>query len=358
MQTTQERAARTASGVGLSRLVESERAGREAVGAALQAAGVERADLVLLYATIRHDPEALLAGARAAAPGARIAGCSVQGVSVAGASIEEGAAAAAMAVRSSELRFEVAVAEGVGADAYAAGRAAGRAVAVGGRPSLVVCHWDPLTGADVDRLIQGLRTAETDNVIGGSAAQTWGLAVATWQLAGDRVLRDAVVAVGMHGGEVLIDTSHGAEPTGVEMKVTRASANVLQEIDGRPALDVWNEMTGGDGTLRSEAVGSWLLGVRPPERLPAHYGGCLTRIVLGVDAVTGSVVVGSAVPVGSTVYLYRRSPEAVVEGARALARRLSERLAGRRPRFALGFECGGRTAPFLGTEAARAEADD
>ncbi|HVY44726.1 MAG TPA: FIST N-terminal domain-containing protein, partial [Minicystis sp.] len=104
----------TRASVALSREIDSRRAGAEAVGRACDGVRPARPSLVLLYATVRHDPAALAAGAKAAAGGARVVGCSSQGVAVAGAFQETGAVAAAMAIASDELAFDAVLVRGVG----------------------------------------------------------------------------------------------------------------------------------------------------------------------------------------------------------------------------------------------------
>ena len=62
------------------------------------------------------------------------------------------------------------------------------------------------------------------------------------------------------------------------------------------------------------------------------------------------VVLQVGLPVGSKVMLQHRSFEGVLEGTARMARELKEKLKGKQPRAALGFECGGRTKPFLGLQ--------
>ncbi len=358
----------TRAGVGLSREIDSARAGDEAVRVACERAGIDRPDLALVYATIRHDPIALAAGAVRAARGGRVLGCSAQGVSVAGHSEESGPVVAAMAISSSALSFDATMVRGVGADARRAALAAARALRGSEPPAAIFCHWDPLTGVDVDGLIGGLLEAGTKTLVGGAAAQTWGPVVTTWQFDGTDVAKDALLAVAMRGGEAIVDTSHGAEPMGLSMRVTHADKNALLELDGRRALDVWREMVDQNAVarhgattahpLRSDDVGACLLGLPLPADAPAHYGGCMTRAIFGTDEARGAIVLQTQIPEGSEVMLCHRTHEAVRGGARALGHRLRAELAGKRPVFALGFECGGRTSPFLGERASAEEADE
>lgn len=347
----------TAVGVGISRSLSSEQAGREAVARASEAAGTDRPDFVLLYATVRHDPGALVRGASVAAGGARLAGCSAQGVSALGESRERGAAVAALALRSDDLGITVDLRTGVGAASEAVAREAATVASREGTPSLVLSHWDPLTGLDANGLVRGYADLGTPNVLGGAASQFWGRPSRTWQIAGDRVVDDGLLTIAMHGGQALVETSHGAEPLGLTLEVTRCEGNLLLELDGKPALDVWNEMTGNDGSLQSDAVGSWLLGEETPD-LPAHYGGILTRAVFGVAPERRAVILQAAIAQGVRVQVCRRTRPAVREGARKLAERLRAALDGRVPQLAIAAECGGRTAPFLGEEETLEECAD
>jgi len=54
----------TKVGVGHSELMDSKAAGIAAARMAMEAAGVEQADLVLLFSTVKHDPARLSAGVR------------------------------------------------------------------------------------------------------------------------------------------------------------------------------------------------------------------------------------------------------------------------------------------------------
>ena len=74
-----------------------------------------------------------------------------------------------------------------------------------------------------------------------------------------------------------------------------------------------------------------------------------------LDVERGGIVLQAGIEPGTKVMLYHRSTAEVLEGTRRVARDLVQRLAGKRVRAVLAFECGARTAPFLGEEATLAE---
>jgi hypothetical protein len=138
------------------------------------------------------------------------------------------------------------------------------------------------------------------------------------------------------------------------MTLTRAEGNRLLELDGRPALDVWRETVGldEDATFKQEHIAALPMGIarRVVERGEEHdlY---LIRAVFGLDKEARAIVVQAGIPQGSKIMFHHRTVPVVREGTLNMARDLSRRLAGKQPWAVLGFECGGRTAPFLGTEA-------
>ena len=72
-------------------------------------------------------------------------------------------------------------------------------------------------------------------IAGGTAGDT-GKFHRTWQFAGGKLLTDAAVAIGF-SGDLHLGTGvrSGWSPIGLAKKVTRASGNVLYELNGEPA---------------------------------------------------------------------------------------------------------------------------
>lgn len=74
---------------------------------------------------------------------------------------------------------------------------------------------------------------------GGSAADDMQMD-ATHVICNDRIARDAAVVTLIASQEPIpITVNHGHEPISDSLEVTRADGNVVHELDGRPAFDVW-----------------------------------------------------------------------------------------------------------------------
>jgi len=177
--------------------------------------------------------------------------------------------------------------------------------------------------------------------------------VETRQFFDDRVLRDSAACVLVSGdARIELGVTHGAVPLGVEATITRAQGNVIYEIDGRPALSAWRDLVIAGEGLSTEDTAQWAIGIRQPETLQGEYEGCVTRSVFKIDPESGSIYLQSEIPEGSRVMFHHRTFEAVIDRAIQMGERLGKKVNPASPHFALSFECGARSGPFLGESGA------
>jgi len=310
--------------------------------------GQQPLSVILAYATVNHDQDALVRGIRElAGPGVAIIGCSGQGVMARGLVVEDGYVAGAMGLGGESLRGTSRSVEQINVDSAAKGTALGVALKAGSPEPLkvVIVHYDPLCGAEVDAFLRALHDEVACPLIGGAAAEYWGPMLETFQYIDGRVLTAGAVAVGLSGTFTAeIEVSHGTQPIGIEMTVTESQGNNVMAFDGRPALDVWQELS---SAAPAEIAESGAIGIGLPTNDPAAYR---VRCAFGVDPKTSSVIFQAGLAPGTRVLVHHRTVQSVLESTAAMGRRLAERTAGKRVRALLGFECGARTKPFLGNE--------
>jgi hypothetical protein len=308
---------------------------------------------VFAYSTVNHDQTALVQGVREiCGGGVPIIGCSAQGVMWRDDVKEEGYVAGAMGLGGASLDLVTAKAEDFHVDSADKGRALGRALHDAAREPLkvVVLHYDPLCGADVDVFLRALHAEVNCPIVGGAAAEFWGPMQQTFQYAEDKALQKAAVAAGLYGAfTAATDICHGTSPIGIDMTVTKSTGTMVLEFDGRPALDVWQEFC-SEAPQSIEHSGA--IGIGLPTKNPGEY---LVRCAFGVDEQLKGVVFQAAIPAGSRVLFNHRTVQGAVDGTKTMALRLRERLHGKAIRAVLGFECGARTLPFLGKDQTRAE---
>lgn len=334
----------------LSTAIDSRQTGLE-MGRQLREAFVAgRPAALLLFSTINHNQAALLEALREVV-GREVPaiGCSAQGIMARGRVIEDGYAAGALALGGSALAAAAACVEGIEEDSFGKGAELGRRVmaGLGRRPRALVLLYDPLCGTDIEVFLAGLFEQVACPILGGGASQPPTHAMRSFQYFGDRVLEHAAVAVGLAGDFGLeTDFAMGASPIGVEMTVTRSEGTKILELDGRPALDVLDQITQADPALHDHAS---MLGIGLPAQ-GAEDGNYQVRAAYGTDPAARAFVIQSALPPGTRIMLHHRTVERVLNGTAEMAGRLQARLQGKRIRAALGFECGARTKPFLGPE--------
>jgi small ligand-binding sensory domain FIST len=203
---------------------------------------------------------------------------------------------------------------------------------------------DPFT-FPVESLLSGLDYAYPRSTkVGGlaSAAQRPGDNVL---YLGDRVLHAGAVGVGL-AGDIRIDTvvAQGCRPVGKRMQITGCQDNVLLELDGKPPLQVIQELipqlSEEDRRLMSQAL---FLGVVTDEVAAEHGPGeFLIRNLIGIDPQRGALAVGEQLRNGQTVQFHLRDAQTSAEDLTLLLERFARRSEPSGVAGALLFSCLGR----------------
>jgi hypothetical protein len=338
---------------------DSTRAGEEVGKSLKDAFGDKSLQVVVLYGAVNHDQAAMIRTLRGVVgKQVPILGCSSQGIMTRGDVREGGYYVGAMGLGGGSLQVGTAVEHEIAADTRAKGARMAKGIfeQLGGEPKVLVLLYDPLCGADVHELIAGVRQHIKCPIVGGGASQPWGPMVKTYQYFGDDVFSHGAVALGL-GGSIAAELGvcHGTAATGLTMTVTRAEANRLLEVDGRPALEVWRDITGwAEGeTIDQNHVAAWAIGIeRPVTAVDGQTKSAYAiRAAFGFDPNEKSITLQAAIPSNTKIMFHHRTTAAVMEGTKVMGGDLAERLRSRRVWAVLGFECGARTSPFLGAKA-------
>ena len=322
---------------------------------------------VIVYATMNHDHAELLQTLRAELPrDVLVMGSSGQGVVSGNELTEEGMVLGVIGFGGEALRCAAAMDREVQANPVEKGSDIGRSLKaqLGEEPKIVVMFYDPLSGVDVEAVIAGVRTQLACPLIGAGSGQPWGRPIETAQFWNGEVFNRGVVALALSGPFVTeIGLCHGTAPTGISSVVTKAVGNHVLEIDGRPAVQIWREVTGcrESDLLHQSHFASWAVGVERSGKVAGPNGveelqsSRVIRGAFGFDMETGAMILQAAIPEGTKIMLHHRTVDEVLNGTVSMAQELRERLKGRRPWAVLGFECAARTYPFLGPIKTREE---
>ncbi|WP_199510090.1 FIST signal transduction protein [Nucisporomicrobium flavum] len=233
-------------------------AGAEAARAAVSGLGGVEPGLVIVYASIRYAFDELLAAVRGVTGDVPLVGASSSGQLIEGEYLPPSSGVSVMVLGSGVYRFGTAEVSGIGADIAGSGRELARRAldAAGGDTtphSALMVLADGMAG-DMQSLLAGMYrvTGARVPVVGGAAGDDRTFSGA-YVFFGDRALRDAAVAVWIGSDRPLrVVAGHGWQPQTLPMLVTKVDGMAVEEIDGRPAADVFNEAVARDASARSE----------------------------------------------------------------------------------------------------------
>jgi len=134
----------------------------------------------------------------------------------------------------------------------------------------------------------------------------------TWVIVDGEPKSGFVSAVGFYGPRVRLGygSKGGWDIFGVERRVTRAEGNVLYELDGRPALELYKEYLGERAAGLPATALLFPLSLRLQEQEEE-----VVRTVLAVDEATQSMTFAGDIPEGARVKLMRANFERLIDGA-------------------------------------------
>jgi len=148
-----------------------------------------------------------------------------------------------------------------------------------------------------------------------------------------------VVGIGFYGDRLRVGYGSlgGWDTFGPARRITRAQGNVLFELDGQSALELYKSYLG------EHACGLPGTGLRFPlllENEPDGKG--LVRTVLGIDETTGSMTFGGDMPEGAMARLMKANFDRLVDGASGAATASASQLGGAEAELAILISCVGR----------------
>lgn len=149
-----------------------------------------------------------------------------------------------------------------------------------------------------------------------------------------------VVAIGLYGTSLRIGYGSlgGWDPFGPERRITKAEGNILYELDGEPALDLYKRYLG------EHAAGLPASGLLFPLaiRSGADDSAPVVRTILSVDERTHTLTFAGDLPVGYRARLMRANFERLVDGACGAAQTSLSGLGVGKTDLALLISCVGR----------------
>ncbi|MBM3299977.1 MAG: FIST C-terminal domain-containing protein [Deltaproteobacteria bacterium] len=270
-------------------------------------------------------------------PGAHILGCSTAGEICGTQVCDHSLVTTAVKFEDTQIKgAQVSLAEA--GDSFNAGQFLGKALDSEGLVHVLVLS-DGL-GVNGSHLVRGLTKHLPDKVTvtGGLAGdgERFKETLVMWD---DAIKEDMVAAAGFYGSRIRVGYGSlgGWDPFGPERLVTRSEGNVLYELDGRSALDLYKLYLG------EHASGLPATGLLFPLSLRTKTGGTgVVRTILSVDEKEQSMTFAGDVPEGAYVRLMKANFDRLIDGAVGAAETSYQALGSASPDLAVLISCIGR----------------
>jgi len=164
------------------------------------------------------------------------------------------------------------------------------------------------------QLVEGMcDSLPKDVVITGGLAGDGDRFEKTWVWSNAKMQLDHICAIGFYGES--IGVGHGSrggwDVLGPEREVTRSAENVLFELDGQPALQLYKKYLG------DRADGLPATGLLFPLSISSEDENTenVVRTILAVDEENNSITFAGDIPMGSNVRLMRANFDRLIDGA-------------------------------------------
>ena len=332
----------TLVGVGASLNESSQEAIKEALDQASKSLqGNIPSFLMLLASPTVYDQQELVNFLKSRCPGATLVGCSTSG-EISSVSGSRDGSLALMAIYSDKIKFVAGVGKNIQKDPREAGRELSQSVGKTGKnkPEAALILPDGLAGNGAD-IVRGVLDVfgQDFRLAGGSAGDDFQFKK-TFEYFNDEVLTNSVVGVGLYGEfHFGIGVRHGWIPIGTPRIATKSKSNILYELDGRPAIEMYEDYFGRDRTLISDKEPLAKFAITYPLGISApNKDGYLIRDPITADK-NGAITCAAEIPEGSQVYLMIGSREEAIDAAADAVQKALDQVKGKTIKAAFLFNC-------------------
>jgi small ligand-binding sensory domain FIST len=355
-------------GVGYAQERDAFSSGKTVAESALERGAISRPDLVFAFCHGQLNPDLFLRGLQSVV-GDRVViiGGSAVGIITNEWLSYEGSPAGALIIESDTIRHRIAAVGSLDKDPNRAGRHLTEALSADEEDKLFMVFYDsikipptefapPLLNAS-SPLLEGIEhnLPKTIPIVGAGLIGDYAFGP-TRQFCGSYVGSQSVLGVLLSGAfSPYYRIMHGCTPLdGIYHQITKAEGANIYELDGRPIVNVIDELYGNQEWRNRNPVDLLTLGRDLGERFEipqeANY---INRLITGVlSDGEGIGIFEPDLEVGTEVQFMLRDTAKMVESARANSAELMEQVKadGKEPLFGMYIDCAGRAAAYLHTK--------
>jgi hypothetical protein len=201
---------------------------------------------------------------------------------------------------------------------------------------LIISDGQKVNGSE---LVEGLKKGlPADVIITGGLAGDGSRFKKTLVGLNESPVEGRIIAIGFYGDHLLVNFGSvgGWDSFGPERLITKANENILYELDGKPALDIYKMYL---GEYASELPGSGLL--FPLSIRKTDSDESVVRTILGINEVEKSLTFAGNMPEGTYARLMKANFDRLIEGASNAAQNSVNGITDK-PELAILISCVGR----------------
>jgi len=159
----------------------------------------------------------------------------------------------------------------------------------------------------------------------------------TWVIANDIARQKRIVAVGFYGDSLNISSGYcaGWQEFGIYRRITKSVNNIVYEIDGQPALDLYKKYL-GEYTQNLNANGlRFPFSVKKENEVST-----VIRSVLAIDEKNKALIFAGDVPQGALARLMKSNIDSLIDSSEMASRKIKQ--ANKKTALGLVVSCVGR----------------
>ena len=186
-------------------------------------------------------------------------------------------------------------------------------------PAVALVHGDP-RNPQLPNLMRQMTDENSLFLLGGLTSSRAGMPQVAGAV-GESGLSGALLA-----GDVALVTglSQGCSPIGPQHVITKAQDNIIMEIDGRPALDVFREEIGEVLARDLRKIAGFIFAALPISG--SDTGDYLVRNITGIDSNSGWLAIGAEVAENDPIMFARRDRNSALADLERMLERLKQRI--------------------------------
>lgn len=334
------------SGLGKSTNSDSFKAGAEAIQEAIRELGEKKPDLILLTVSKDYKPQEALKGITSIIFGIPIAGGNPGWGAISHKGIED-RGVVVMALKFEKIKVRVEYAERIIEDPQKAGEILGEKLIKNGTlPKFLLIFHAMIGGTSIDSFLPSLKKKLRDavDILGGGTGDEMAMKSSLYQFCNEKVLSGSVVGIGFWGDfSISLKAEHGWEPLSRFMKITKGEGNVISEIDGKPAIEIFEKYFKKEEIVDPEFFSGRGKGFLYPLGIISEKEKITVRQIIG-STKNGELVCANCLPKEAVIRLMQVQNNRILEIAKGIGQDIVSQLENKKPQLAFVFDCVTRRA--------------